>query len=192
MTPYILLLAVHIIAVIVWLGTTTTLTLLATYGSLRHDRELLDRLPALARWFGPRVIGPSSLATLVSGIFLTVRGDAGSGDLWLVIAVCAFVAAALVSVGVRLPATLLRRRASAAGRGADVERADRLLLLGATIELAILYLAAADMVLKPTTADIAWLLGGAAILALVAARPLITVLVDIGRKNPGGGQVGAR
>jgi uncharacterized membrane protein len=181
MTTYILLLAAHIICVIVWLGTTTTLALLAAYGTLRHDRELRDRLPVLARWFGPRVIGPSSLGTLVSGILLTVRGDAGFGDLWLVIAVCAFVAAALVSIGVRLPATLLRRRAGAAGRIADVERADRLLLQGSMVELAILYLAAAEMVLKPTAGDTAWLIGGAAILALVAARPLITVLLSPAR-----------
>lgn len=181
MTTYVLLLAAHIICVIVWLGTTTTLALLATYGRLRHDRELIDRLPALARWFGSRAIGPSSLGTLLSGILLGVRGDAGGGDLWLVLAVYAFVAAALVSIGVRLPATLWRKRASAAGRIEDVERADRLLRQGSTVELAILYLATAEMVLKPTSADVAWLIGGAAILALVAARPLITILRGLAR-----------
>ena len=119
MTTYILLLATHIICVVVWLGTTTTLALLAAYGSLRHDRELLDRLPALTRWFGPRAIGPSSVGTLLSGILLAVRGDVGFGDLWLVLAVCAFVAAALVSIGVRLPALVAGRvfdhRCSASG-----------------------------------------------------------------------------
>jgi uncharacterized membrane protein len=175
MTPYILLLAVHILCVIVWLGTTTALTLLAAYARGRRDRELSDRLPTLTRWFGPRAIGPSSIGTLLSGILLAVRSDAGFGDLWLVLALAAFVAAALVSIGVRLPATLMRRRASSAGRVADIERADRLLFDGALIELAILYLAAAEMVLKPTTGNVAWLIGGAAILALVSALPLFVV-----------------
>ena len=175
MTTFTLLLAVHVIAVILWLGTTTTLALLAAYARLRSDRDLADRLPALTRWFGPRVIGPSSLGTLLSGIGLALRSDAGMGDLWLVLAVSGFVAAALVSIGVRLPATLLRRRASTAGNQADVERADRRLFEGSLVELAILYLAAADMVLKPTTANPGWLIGGAAILVLVAARPLFTL-----------------
>jgi uncharacterized membrane protein len=175
MTTFTLLLAVHIIAVIVWLGTTTTLALLATYGRHRRDRDLADRLPALMRWFGPRVIGPSSIGTLLSGIWLARRSDAGVGDLWLILAVAAFVAAALVSIGFRLPATRMRQRASAAGNQADVERADRRLFEGSLIELAILYLAAADMVLKPTSADAGWLIGGAAILALIAARPLFTL-----------------
>jgi len=175
MTTYSLLLAVHIIGVIVWLGTTTSLALLEAYARLKQDRELAGRLPALARWLGPRVIGPSSIGTLLSGVLLAARADAGVGDLWLVLAVSAFVGAALVSIGVRLPATLWRRRSSAAGRQADVERADRLLFEGSLIELAILYLAAAEMVLKPTSADVAWLIGGAAILVLVAARPLLTL-----------------
>ncbi len=175
MTTYVVLLALHIIGVIVWLGTTTSLTLLAAYARLRHDRELSDRLPALSRWFGPRAIGPSSLTTLVTGILLAARSAAGFDDLWVVLAVSAFAAAALVSLGARLPATLWRRRATAAGSVAGIQRADRLLFQGALVELVILYLAAAEMVLKPTTADVGWLVGGAAILVLVAVRPLISV-----------------
>jgi hypothetical protein len=170
MTTYSIVLVIHVISAIVWVGTTTTLTLLASYGTHRRDRELIERLPGLARWFGPRVIGPSSIGTLASGVFLVVKAHLGVDDLWIVIALAAFIAAAVVSVGVRLPATLSRRRAVAAGSAEAVERADRLLLEGSMAELGVLYLAVADMVLKPTTGGAWWFTGGAAILVLVALR----------------------
>jgi uncharacterized membrane protein len=170
MSGYNLLLVVHIVCVIAWLGTGTTVALLAVYGYQSGDRELVDRLPALARWLGPRVVGPSSMGTLLFGILVAVNGDLGFGHLWLLLALSAFASSVLLNVGVRLPATLRRQRAIAAGRVADAQRAERLLLDVPSLELAILYLAVADMVLKPTGGDGWWLAGGAAILVLVALR----------------------
>jgi uncharacterized membrane protein len=175
MSSYSLLLVAHIICVIVWLGTGTTVALLAAYAGGSGDRELVDRLPALARWLGPRVVGPSSMGTLLFGILLAVDGDLGFGQLWLLLALSAFASSVLLNVGVRLPATLRRERAVADGRVAEAQQAERLLLEVPSLELAILYLAVADMVLKPTSGDGWWLAGGAAFLVLVVVRLLLRI-----------------
>jgi hypothetical protein len=55
----------------------------------------------------------------------------------------------------------------------EAQGAERLLLGVPSLELAVLYLAVADMVLKPTSGDGWWLAGGAAVLALVVFRLLL-------------------
>jgi uncharacterized membrane protein len=166
MNPYVSLITCHIVCVIVWLGTTTTLALLAAYGTLHRDSELMGRMPALNRWFGPRTIGPASLGTLASGILLARYGHANFAAPWLALALIAFAAAALTSLGVRLPATLRRKHAAAAGSGAEVERSDRWVLWGSTMELTILYLAVVDMVVKPSAVTQALLVAGAVLAAV--------------------------
>ena len=166
MNPYVSLLTCHVVCVIVWLGTTTTLALLTAYGTLHRDFELTGRMPALNRWFGPRAIGPASLGTLASGILLARYSHADFAAPWLALALTAFAAAALTSLVVRLPATLRRRHAVAAGSGVDVERSDRWLLWGSIMELTILYLAVVDMVVKPSLAIPASLVAGAVLAAV--------------------------
>jgi uncharacterized membrane protein len=172
MNPYVVLLTTHILCVIVWLGTTTTSSLVAIYAHRARDRELSARLPALARWLGPRVVGPSSLGTLASGILLASFAHLGFHQGWLVLAISAFAAATVVSLAVRLPGSLCRQRADAAGRSAEVERADRLVLEGSLAELAILYLGAASMVIKPVDTT-GWFVAGAVIVALAVVRMVL-------------------
>lgn len=168
MSYYALLLALHLVSVIVWLGTTTSLALLAGYGVRRRDAQLLARMPELQRWFGPRAVGPASLATLGSGVSLALYSHADFEALWLRLALSAFFAAAVLSLAVRLPASLRRKRALAAGNDNEVSRADRWLLWGSWVELSILYLAVLDMTLKPTAANAGWLAAGVLWLCLVA------------------------
>jgi uncharacterized membrane protein len=169
MNPFVLLLTTHIFCVIVWLGTTTTSSLVAIYAHRARDRELRARLPALARWLGPRVVAPSSLGTLASGVLLASFAHLGFDQGWLVLAISVFAAATVVSLAVRLPGALWRRRAEAAGRSGEVDRADRLVLEGSLAELAILYLGAASMVIKPIHTTW-WFVTGAAIVALAVLR----------------------
>jgi hypothetical protein len=135
--------------------------LLAVYSRHKHDTELNARMPALQAWFGPRAIGPASLGTLASGVGLAMAAHADFGALWLTLALSAFAAATFVSLTVRLPASARRKRATAAGDRAQIERAEQWLAWGSLVELAILYLAVLDMVMKPSAADTALWLAGA-------------------------------
>jgi uncharacterized membrane protein len=161
MSRYEFLLFLHVTAVIVWLGAGTTLTLLALYAERQRDRELAPRLGALAAWLGPRVFAPASLGTLAVGILLVLDGSWTFQPLWIRLGFVAFAVSFLLNVGVRFP--LLRRLE----RGTlEPLRAARLLGLLARVELAVLYLAVADMLSKPTGADTGTLAGGGAILGL--------------------------
>jgi len=83
--------------------------------------------------------------------------------LWIRLGLAAFAVSFLLNVGVRFP--LLRRLE----RGTlDPLRAARLLGLLARVELAVLYLAVADMLAKPTGGDTGTLAGGGAILGVAA------------------------
>ena len=161
MSRYEFLLFLHVAAVIVWLGAGTTLALLALYAERQRDRELASRLGALAAWLGPRVFAPAALGTLAVGILLVLDGSWTFQPLWIRLGFAAFALSFLLNVAVRFP--LLRRLE----RGSlEPLRAARLLGLLARVELAVLYLAVADMLSKPVGTDTGTLAGGGAILGL--------------------------
>jgi hypothetical protein len=162
MNRYELLLFLHVVAVIVWLGTGTALALLALVA--RGDRVLLERLGPLGRTLGPRVFAPASLGALVFGILLVLDGSWTFEPLWIKLGFGAFLFSFLLNVAVRAP---LGRRV---GKGAvDPRRAGLLFAQLALVELTVLYLTVADMVAKPTGADGGTLVAGGAILGLVVA-----------------------
>ncbi len=163
MSRYECLLFVHVAAVIVWLGTGTALAFIAIYAERSRERALGERLGTPAAWLGPRVFAPASLGTLVAGILLVLDGSWTFHRLWIEFGLAAFAVSFILNVGVRFP--LLRRLE---GGTLDPMRGVRLLGLLARAELAVLYLAVADMLAKPTGADTGTLIGGAVILGLVA------------------------
>jgi hypothetical protein len=148
MTRYELFLFLHVACVIVWLGAGTTVAVL----SLRMS------MTDLAEWLGRRVFGPSSLGALAFGFALVFEGDWTFSPLWIKLGLGAFALSTLLNAGVRFP--VIRR---------NPPDRDRKLAALARVDLAVLYLAVADMVAKPTGDDVAALAAGGAILGLVAA-----------------------
>jgi hypothetical protein len=147
MTRYELFLFLHIACVIVWLGAGTTVAVLS------------QRVPISehAQWLGPRVFAPASLGSLAFGLALVFEGHWTFSPLWIQLALGAFALSTLLNVGVRFPIF----RSNAPDR-------DRKLGALARVELAVLYLAVADMVAKPTGDDVAALAVGGALLGFVA------------------------
>ncbi len=162
MNRYELLLFLHVVSVIVWLGTGTALTLVALLS--RGDRVLLERLGPLGRTLGPRVFAPASLGALVFGILLVLDGSWTFEPLWIKLGFGAFAVSFLLNVAVRAP---LGRRV--AKGEIDPRRAGLLFGRLALVELTVLYLAVADMIAKPTGGDVGTLVAGGAILGLVVA-----------------------
>lgn len=143
MSRYSLLVSLHVASVIVWLGSGTTLALITIYARRAQNGVMLEQLGALVRWMAPRVFAPASLAAFGFGVAAAHEGhwphlfffQVGEG---------AFAFSFLLTVAIRLP--LLRR----AGRGAfDAARLAQYLLAVAIAEMTVLYLAVADMVVKP-------------------------------------------
>jgi hypothetical protein len=163
MTEYQLFLFLHIVCVIVWLGAGTTLGLLW----LHPDPTLRERIGALGEWLGPRLFAPAALGALAFGLVLVHEGGHTFHPLWVKLGLGAFGASFLINAGVRAP--LLRRLA------AEPRRSARVLAALALFELALLYATVADMALKPTGADTAFLGSVSAILTGLAANVLLRV-----------------
>lgn len=160
MTHYSLLVSLHVASVIVWLGSGTTLAFVALYAQRARNGVVLEQLGALVQWMALRVFAPAALAAFGFGVAAAHAGH--WPDLfWFHVGEGAFAFSFLLSVAIRVP--LLRR----AGRGKlPAVRLARYLLAVAFAELTVLYLAVADMVVKPSGIGASPIRYGAGLLAL--------------------------
>jgi hypothetical protein len=161
MTRYDVLLFLHILSVILWVGAGTTLGLLWFH----PDRELRRRIAPLGEWLGPRLFAPAALAALVFGLLLVHEGHWTFRPLFVQLGLAAFALSFVVNAGVRAP---LSRKL--AGQPARLEG---ILSALSRFELSVLYLAVADMVLKPQGSDTAFIVVAAMTLAVTAALVVI-------------------
>jgi uncharacterized membrane protein len=80
---YGILKVLHVLAVILWLGGGTALTVItARLIRARDPQALALLLPQTAR-FGPTIGGPSSLLVLLTGIAMVIVGRIGFDALWV-------------------------------------------------------------------------------------------------------------
>jgi hypothetical protein len=161
MTQYQLFLFLHIACVILWVGAGTTLGVLW----LHPDPSLRQRIGALGEWLGPRLFAPAALGALAFGLVLVHEGDHTFHPLWVKLGLGAFGASFLINAAVRAP--LARRLA------AEPRRSARVLAALALFELAVLYSTVADMALKPTGSDAAFLAAVSSVLALLGTNVLL-------------------
>jgi hypothetical protein len=161
MTQYQLFVFLHISSVILWLGAGTVLGLLW----LHPDAALRERVGTLGEWLGPRLFAPGALGALAFGLVLVHEGSWTFHPLWVKLGLTAFAVSFVINAAIRAP--LVRRLER------EPRRISRVLSALALFELAVLYLTVADMVLKPTGSDLAFLVPAASILGLLAANVLL-------------------
>lgn len=134
-TLYTVVLTLHILAVIAWLGAGVTTQVLSAQA---RDDATWPRLlsPFAQRWF-PATSGIAAL----TGVLLWIDGPYGLGELWILLAVAGWIASSVIG-GTQLgPATERWAQGDLAAR-------DRLITF-ARVDLVILTLVVADMVMKP-------------------------------------------
>jgi len=149
-TLYQWLLLLHIVAAMIWVGGTVTLSALATYVVRRRDRDATARFVASLPVIGPVVMAPAVLAVLGFGIWLVVDSDAWSFDqTWIWIALAVFAAAFVVGAAFQSRAAIGAQRA--VDEGDDDAAAAGLAhwAWGSRVIVALLLVAAWDMVFKP-------------------------------------------
>ena len=177
MTRYELLLFLHVVAVIVWLGAGLLIAVLVFGAARSGDRKKEGAHHRDVAWLAPRLFIPSSLATLVLGILLVIDGPWSFDQLWIVIGLAGW----LVSFGLGFfyfkpegerVGGLVEQR----GPGdPEVERRLHRLNVVDRIQVLLLFLVVASMVIKPTGDDGAVLAVGAAILAAAAVAGAVSV-----------------
>ena len=140
---YELLLAIHILAAVVWVGGSVALTLLGRRVA-PAERQIIA--PHFS-WYGGRVITGAAVVLILAGIGLVLELDhVGFGDLWIVLAIVGWIVSAVLGGAVLGP--LGEKLESASGP----EEADALfsrLMRVQYVDTLIVVLVVIDMAVKP-------------------------------------------
>ena len=143
---YELLLAVHLLAAVIWVGGTVALTVLA--GRIGpEDRRTVA--PQFA-WYGERVITGAAVVLLLAGFGLVAELEfVEITDPWILIALVGYAASFAIGAGFLGPAGKRIAALSEAGDLSGVEATYQRLLTFSRIDSVIVLLVVIDMAVKP-------------------------------------------
>jgi uncharacterized membrane protein len=183
MSAYELILTLHIVSAIVWIGSGFFVQVLAQRAQSTGDDERLGALVDDVAAVGNKVFVPASALTLVFGLILVLVLDSpwSFGQLWIVIglagAAATFVTGiGMIEPGVRRAGELIARDG---GMSPAASAAARRVITLARVDYVVLLLVVADMVIKPTGDDVgvlivmAVLLVGGVAYAVARARAVV-------------------
>jgi uncharacterized membrane protein len=145
--------AIHVLAVVVWVGGDITLTTLGIVFERRSDGPTLAALGKMGAWVGTRIYTPALFVVLAFGAAMMQKGNWDWwGVFWIDFALVGWTIAALVGVGFVGPE--LGRIDEAAQKfgpeSAEVAGRVQRLFLVFRFDTAILILIVIDMVAKPS------------------------------------------
>jgi uncharacterized membrane protein len=167
MTLYELLLFIHIMATVIWIGAGFFSLVLAISYDRDSDESAIRRFLVDQERLSLRLFMPSSLVVLVMGIALVIESDAWSFDqLWIVLGLIGFAATFVTGLFLIKPAS---EKIGAAmeregGRLTPQLRTDiRKLMVKARVDQVVLAVVIFDMVAKPTGDDTGVLIAMAAV-----------------------------
>ncbi|MDP3898209.1 MAG: DUF2269 family protein [Mesorhizobium sp.] len=154
----------HVVSAIVWLGGGFMLMLLAVRADRAGDTSGTMQAMHATGELGGKLMVPSSLLTLLSGLVMCSFW-VGFSDLWIIIGLAGYTATFLVGTLIFKPtadrmAALVARDGLTPGALAEGRR----IMSVARFDYTVMLIIVADMVLKPTVADIAILTAMAAVL----------------------------
>jgi uncharacterized membrane protein len=144
--------ALHVLAIVIWVGGDITLTTLGIVFERRRDGEALAQLGKMGAWIGTRVYTPTLFAVFGLGVALTEKGHFGWNQFWIDFAIAGWGVATVVGVGFVGPE--LGRIDKAAQRfgpdSPEVGRRVKRLFTIFRFDTALLMLIVLDMVAKPS------------------------------------------
>ena len=153
MTVYELLLFVHIMAAVVWVGGAVSSQIISVRVLRSGDATRKATLAAELEWVGTRVFTPASGILFLFGIFLVVNGNWGWGEPWIGGGIAIWLLSTVTGTAFFGP-ELGRIAKLAQAEGPDsstvTARVNRLLLVS-RVELGLLILAVFLMSTKPGT-----------------------------------------
>jgi uncharacterized membrane protein len=149
---YQIYLALHVVAVVVWVGGDVTLTTLGIVFERRRDGETLAALGKMGAWVGTRIYTPALFAAFGLGVALVEKGHWGWSTFWIDFAIVGWGIASTVGVGFVGP-ELGRIDEAARTHGpdsAEVARRVKRLFTVFRFDTALLLLIVLDMTAKPS------------------------------------------
>jgi uncharacterized membrane protein len=144
--------ALHVVAIVIWVGGDVTLTTLGIVFERRGDSDTLAALGKLGAWIGPRLYTPALFAVFAFGAALVQKGGWGWGVVWIDLALAGWAIAA--AVGVLFVGPELGRIDRAAetlgSESEEVARRVRRLFTVFRFDTVLLVLIVLDMTAKPS------------------------------------------
>ena len=143
--------ALHVLAIVVWVGGDVTLTTLGIVFERRRDGEALAQLGKMGAWIGTRVYTPTLFAVFGLGVALIEKGNLGWSSFWIDFAIAGWGVASLVGVAFVGP-ELGRIDEAAQQFGPESEEVGRRVKRLFTVfrfDTVLLILITLDMVAKP-------------------------------------------
>jgi uncharacterized membrane protein len=144
--------ALHVLAIVIWVGGDVTLTTLGIVFERRRDGETLAAIGKVGAWIGVHVYTPALFAAFAFGVALIEKGGLGWGTFWIDFALAGWAIASCVGVGFVGP-ELGRIDHAAQAHGpdsAEVQRRVRRLFTVFRFDTALLILIVIDMTAKPS------------------------------------------
>jgi len=152
MSPYELLVLIHVLAATTWVGGAITLNVLALRMVRSGDAGRILDFTKTQESLGPRLYAPASLAVLGVGSWMVAVNEAWTiGQLWIVLALVGFALTFLTGIfyfgpeGTRIANAVQARGAE----DPDAQRRIRRMLTVSRLDTLLLVLIVADMVIKP-------------------------------------------
>ena len=149
---YTVLLAVHILAAVLWVGGGATMHAFGRFAEKSGDRNRMNQFSIDAAFIGPRFYAPLSILLLAVGIPLVDKAGYEMSDMWVSIGFTGWIISFLIGILYYSRADK-RRAAIVESEGVESEA----FLAGYhqvarvnIIELTILLLVVIDMAIKPT------------------------------------------
>jgi uncharacterized membrane protein len=181
-TRYELLLALHVLAAIVWIGGALMIQLFAILADRSRDPARMATFAKDAELVGMRLFAPTGLVLFIVGILLVLDGPWNFSMLWVDLGLAAYALSFLSGLLFIGPESgrigkLIEERGAA---DPEVQRRIARIFMISRVELAILALIVFDMVAKPTRDDVGTLVVGALVLVTTGAL----AFVGYGRRGP--------
>jgi uncharacterized membrane protein len=151
MSSYELLLFVHILAAVVWIGGALSLQVLAIRAERSPDGGRVANIATEAEWVGSRIFLPASIVLLLAGIGLTLEGDWGFTTLWVLLGLIAYGLSALTGSLFLGPESgrIGKLIAEVGPQDPEVIARIKRIFLVSRIELVVLLFIVFDMTVKP-------------------------------------------
>jgi uncharacterized membrane protein len=149
---YQVYLALHILAVTIWVGGDVTLTTLGIVFERKQDGPTLAALGRMGAWIGTRVYTPTLFFVLGFGIALVEKANIPWDQFWIIFALVGWTLATVIGIAFVGP-ELGRIDRAAQGFGpesAEVGRRVKRLFTIFRFDTAMLVLVVVDMAAKPT------------------------------------------
>lgn len=149
LSAYTIMKFLHVLTAIIWVGGVFTLVVMSVRASRAGDGATMRALATQSEWFGQFVLGPSAMATLVTGIIVGVLMKGGM-PLWMILGLGGAVASIAIGAAFQgRAAQRLRGLAESGERGPALAAAQRRVRLLAVTNLVILFAVVGAMVIKP-------------------------------------------